>query len=75
MAIITLSKPYKNSACNVTRMTRTLLVSAFQEAVNITKTVDWSSLFETRNFFKEYKQFLRVTVSAITRQEYWNWYV
>jgi poly(A) polymerase Pap1 len=74
MALITLSKPYKNSARNVTRTTRTLLVNAFQEAANITKTVDWSSLFEKRNFFKEYNQFLRMTVSALTRQEYWNWY-
>lgn len=35
VAIITLSKPYKNSVRNVTHTTRTLLVNAFQEAVNI----------------------------------------
>lgn len=63
MPIITPAFPEQNSTFNVTKSTKQVLTSEFQEALNITLevmtgTATWDKLFAEVNFFSKYKHFL-----------------
>ena len=73
MAIVTLSKPYKNSARNVTKSSRQVLINAFTEAEFITRQQDWSNLFTSAPFVTSHKAYLNIIISAITKEEYFRW--
>jgi poly(A) polymerase Pap1/uncharacterized protein (UPF0248 family)/2'-5' RNA ligase/endonuclease/exonuclease/phosphatase family metal-dependent hydrolase len=73
MAIVTLSKPYKNSARNVTKSSRRVLINAFTEAELITREQDWSTLFHPTPFVTSHKAYLNIVISAILKEEYFQW--
>jgi poly(A) polymerase Pap1 len=73
MAIVTLSKPYKNSARNVTKSSRRVLINAFTEAELMTREQDWSTLFHPTPFVTSHKAYLNIVISAILKEEYFQW--
>ena len=60
MPIITPAYPQQNSAYNVTNSTRKIIIDEIKRGLDTCQQisankVDWTSLFEPRNFFNKYK--------------------
>ncbi|KFM75504.1 Poly(A) polymerase gamma, partial [Stegodyphus mimosarum] len=78
MPIITPAYPQQNSAFNVTFSTRTILENNFKHSCSIAKRIisgncKWEELFEPTDFFSEYKHFIMVTASAVTKEDHLIW--
>ncbi|XP_035220821.1 poly(A) polymerase type 3-like [Stegodyphus dumicola] len=78
MPIITPAYPHQNSAFNVTFSTRTILENSFKHGSSVAKNIisgncKWDELFKSRDFFSDYKQFIMVTASACTKEDYLIW--
>jgi poly(A) polymerase len=60
MPIITPAYPQQNSAYNVTTSTRTIIIEEIKRGLEICQQInankiEWTALFESRNFFSKYK--------------------
>eukprot|EP01113_Clastostelium_recurvatum_P051122 TRINITY_DN9857_c0_g1_i1.p1 TRINITY_DN9857_c0_g1~~TRINITY_DN9857_c0_g1_i1.p1 ORF type:complete len:962 (+),score=263.64 TRINITY_DN9857_c0_g1_i1:104-2989(+) len=79
MCILTASKPFKNSARNVTRSTRKVIIEELGRAYDILTRADsanplaaYQTLFAKSDVLHEAGTYIQIQVSALTSREYLN---
>lgn len=78
MPIITPAYPQQNSAYNVTNSSRTIMIEEIKRGLDICQQIgsnklEWTSLFEPRNFFSRYKHFIVLIASTTVKEQYMDW--
>ncbi|XP_042903419.1 poly(A) polymerase type 3 isoform X2 [Parasteatoda tepidariorum] len=79
MPIITPAYPHQNSTFNVSYSTRTIMQDNFKNGLAIvdeimTGKAGWAKLFEPSNFFSQYKHFIVLVASALSKKDHLEWY-
>ncbi|TKR60665.1 hypothetical protein L596_027878 [Steinernema carpocapsae] len=75
MPIVTPAYPGQNSTYNVSKSTRQVITTEFEEGLKISTEVfegkaGWDKLFEEVNFFSRYKHFIALVCSASTKEDH-----
>jgi poly(A) polymerase len=70
MPIITPAYPQQNSTYNVTFSTRSIMIDEIKRGFDICqdvfeKKLEWSALFEPRNFFQKYKYLKNLLIKLL----------
>lgn len=79
MPIITPAYPSMCATHNVTESTRTIMVNEFKKASELVERImigskeQWSELFQSANFFEEYKHYLQIVASSPTTEQQLKW--
>lgn len=76
MPVITPAYPSMNSTYNVSESTLRIIREEFFRGVKITmkaQQVDWRELFEKHDFFKRYRNYLQIDVSAANHESLRMW--
>jgi poly(A) polymerase len=76
MPVITPAYPSMNSTYNVSESTLRIIREELYRGVKITmkaKQVDWRELFEKHGFFKRYRNYLQIDVSAANQEQLRMW--
>ena len=80
MPIITPAFPCVNSAFNVSKTTKKILIQEFYRAARIAKKVNahkprftWMSLFKKYDFFKKYSHYLRIDSLSHNEEDHLKW--
>lgn len=78
MPIITPAYPQQNSTFNVSSSTSKVLQNAFKEGMEITDEImlgnaGWEKLFQTPNFFLQYRHFIVLLVSSSNAEDHLEW--
>jgi poly(A) polymerase len=75
LAVITLSRPFRNTARNVTKTALSVLKAEFAQARAVTnsKSPVWSLVLRQSDFFTQYKSYLKVVTSAVSADEFARW--
>ena len=78
MPVITPAFPAMNSTFNVTKATKTMMLSEFKRGLKILEEgpvteESWYKLCERTNFFSCYKHFFRIDIFARTEEKFSQW--
>ncbi|XP_048443630.1 nuclear poly(A) polymerase 1 [Pyrus x bretschneideri] len=78
MPIITPAYPSMNSSYNVSASTLRIMLEEFQRGNEICEAMeankaDWDTLFESYAFFKAYKNYLQIDISAENADDFRKW--
>jgi len=78
MPIITPAYPQQNSTFNVSSSTSKVLQNAFKEGMEIADEImlgnaGWEKLFQTPNFFLQYRHFIVLLVSSSNAEDHLEW--
>jgi poly(A) polymerase len=78
MPIITPAYPQQNSTYNVTYSTRTIMIDEIKRGYEncqdiLNGKLEWSALFEPKNFFMKYKHFIVLIASTTVKNQYMDW--
>jgi len=72
MVVMTCVKPFKNSTQHISRSTKQILREELHRADTLCKEIEepWRKLVERENFFSKYQNYLCITCSALTDEEF-----
>jgi len=80
MPIITPAFPCVNSAFNVSKVTKKILLEEFHRAAKITKRINnhkigynWMNLFQKYDFFKKFTHYLRIDALSSNPEQHLKW--
>jgi len=78
MPIITPAYPQQNSTYNTTYSTRSIMIDEIKRGFDICQEIfagklEWTALFEPRNFFQKYKHFIVLIASTPVKDQYMDW--
>lgn len=78
MPIITPAYPQQNSTYNTTYSTRSIMIDEIKRGFDVCQEVfvgklEWTALFEARNFFQKYKHFIVLIASTPIKDQYTDW--
>jgi poly(A) polymerase len=78
MPIITPAYPQQNSTYNVTYSTRSIMIDEIKRGHDICQEIfngklEWSALFESKNFFQKYKHFIVLIANSRIYEQYQDW--
>lgn len=78
MPIITPAYPQQNSTYNTTYSTRSIMIDEIKRGFDVCQEIfagklEWTALFEPRNFFQKYKHFIVLIASTPVKDQYMDW--
>jgi len=77
LSVVTFFRPCKNAARNITKSTLTIIKQEFTRAQTILKhkSIAWSLLLRSSEFFTTYKSYIKIVASAVSDDEFFKWSV